>query len=292
MSSRNRTAKRSTTLGVNQFPERRAVEAYGVRVGIAATNREALEILSNEITEILPEFQLTDYEDDKLDHRFFYRCNPSGRDTLYKNGTRLGPHDREFLLDRFRSEFRLTVAEYAVDRVFVHAGVVAWKGRAILIPARSFAGKTTLTAELVRRGAVYYSDEYAVLDSNGHVRPFAKKLSVRGEIDAYRQVDHPVEKFGGVAGTDPVPVGMILITEYKPNAKWNPKRLTRARGMMEVIKNTLPIRRDPRFTLNVLSELITSTSVIKTRRGEAEVAAANVIEYFEAYCLDGRAKHA
>jgi hypothetical protein len=50
---------------------------------------------------------------------------------------------------------------------------------AIVLPGRSFAGKTTLTAALLRRGAEYYSDEYAVLDHGGRVHPFARPLRVR-----------------------------------------------------------------------------------------------------------------
>jgi hypothetical protein len=39
----------------------------------------------------------------------------------------------EDMLNQFESHVQLTVAEYAPRRVFVHAGVVAWKGAAILI---------------------------------------------------------------------------------------------------------------------------------------------------------------
>ena len=41
---------------------------------------------------------------------------------------------------------------------------------------REVAGRM---AELLRAGAVYYSDEYAVVDPWGRVHPFAKPLSIR-----------------------------------------------------------------------------------------------------------------
>ena len=47
----------------------------------------------------------------------------------------------------------IVLAEHAVDRIFLHCGVIAIDGRALLLPGRSFAGKTTLTAALVRAGA-------------------------------------------------------------------------------------------------------------------------------------------
>src|SRR5207244_3989987 len=68
------------------------------------------------------------------------------------------------MLDAFESHLQLTVAEHARRRVFVHAGVVGWKDRAILIPGLSHSGKTTLVERLIRAGATYYSDEYAVLE--------------------------------------------------------------------------------------------------------------------------------
>src|SRR4051794_32268330 len=52
--------------------------------------------------------------------------------------------DWQELLERVENSVQMNVAEYNQTRVFVHAGVVGWKGRAILVPGRSFAGKTTL----------------------------------------------------------------------------------------------------------------------------------------------------
>ena len=65
------------------------------------------------------------------------------------------------------------------------------------LPGHSFSGKSTLVAALVRAGAVYYSDEFAVLDPDGFVHPYAKALS----LDVARQV----EELGGVAGDEPLP---------------------------------------------------------------------------------------
>src|SRR5277367_3536052 len=42
----------------------------------------------------------------------------------------------------------------------VHAGAVLWRGRALLLPGGTHAGKSSLVTELLRRGATYYSDEY------------------------------------------------------------------------------------------------------------------------------------
>ncbi len=73
---------------------------------------------------------------------------------LYGNHVRLArSRDVDEVFERLESDLRLFVAEVARHRVFVHAGVVGWKGRAIVIPGRSYSGKSTMVAELVRAGA-------------------------------------------------------------------------------------------------------------------------------------------
>src|SRR5262249_47349881 len=109
------------------------------------------------------------------------------RASLYVNGVPLARRSTvQTVLGAFGSDVALHVAEMAPDRVFVHAGVVGYQGRAILLPGRSFSGKTTLVVELVRAGAEYYSDEYAVLDTSGGVHPYSGPLSIRrpGEAPA------------------------------------------------------------------------------------------------------------
>jgi len=67
---------------------------------------------------------------------------------------------------------QLTVATLAKGLIFVHAGVVGWQNRAIVIPGRSLSGKTTLVLALVEAGTDYYSDEYALFDSEGRVHAY------------------------------------------------------------------------------------------------------------------------
>ena len=81
-----------------------------------------------------------------------------------------GPYDPE----TFRaaaSRIELLVAAALPDRVAVHAGVVAFAGRAVVIPGPSHSGKSTLVQALVEAGATYLSDEFALLDEAGRVWP-------------------------------------------------------------------------------------------------------------------------
>lgn len=175
------------------------------------------------------------------------------------------------------SDLRLYVAEMAPRRVFVHAGAVGWRGRAILIPGRSFSGKTTLVAELVKAGAEYYSDEYAVLDAHGRVHPFPQPLGVRAG-SSVRQESVGVESFGGKAGRKPLPVGLVVVTGYKPKSRWCPKALSLGRGALELLANTVPARRDPERVLCALHGATAWATVLGGVRGEARETAHRILE--------------
>jgi hypothetical protein len=87
--------------------------------------------------------------------------------------------DAQAVLQALEADLHFQVALRAQPTLFVHAGVVRWRRKAIVIPGRSMSGKSSLVAALVRAGATYYSDEYAVLDRAGRVWPFARRLLLR-----------------------------------------------------------------------------------------------------------------
>lgn len=201
--------------------------------------------------------------------------------SLYEDDKEIARNkDLDLLLDSLESSLRLYVAEMTRRRVFVHAGVVAWKGQAIIIPARSMGGKSTLTAEFVRAGATYYSDEYAVLDTQGRVHPYAKPISIRNSKD-YSQTDHPVEAFGGKAGTRPLPVGLVLLTNYKRGSKWRPKQLSQGKGVLALLDHTVSARRHPDKAFEALRAVVARAKVFKSFRGEASEVVNALLGGFE-----------
>jgi hypothetical protein len=182
----------------------------------------------------------------------------------------------EELFDRFEADLQLSVAEAARRRVFVHAGVVGWRGRAVLLPGRSFSGKTTLVAELVRAGATYYSDEFAVLDPAGRAHPYPRPLAVRGAGQRQRKVS--VEELGGSAATGALPVGLVVVSEFRGGARFRPRRLTPGRGSLALLANTVPARRRPLEVLETLERVVRAAPVLRGARGEAAEAAAKILE--------------
>jgi hypothetical protein len=188
---------------------------------------------------------------------------------LYRNGRllcRCG--DRREFLERFSSIIALYVAEASRRRTFVRAGAVGWGGSAILIPGRSCSGKTTLVAELVRAGATYYSDEFAVLDKGGIVYPYACPLQIKTNGSAC-QTRRSIEEFGGIAGQEPLPVGLVIVSTYKPEAKWRPRPVSPEVGLSKLLDNTASAKRSPTTALDTLTRVLSDAVIVRGVRGEA-----------------------
>jgi hypothetical protein len=165
----------------------------------------------------------------------------------------------------------LLVAERAPAHLFVHAGVVGWKGRAIVMPGASFAGKTSLVQAWLEAGATYYSDEFAVLDRAGHVHPFARPLAVRDpSAPIGRRV--PAEALGADVGRAPMPVGLVMVTSYRPGISWRPRRLTAARGLLALMRHTVAARGSPSHSMPILKRVVMGALVLTGSRGEARAA--------------------
>ena len=180
--------------------------------------------------------------------------------------------DLDLLFEAAReSEVQIFVAEHARERIFVHAGVVGWKGRAILLPGRSHAGNIMLVARRGEgRSVTYYSDEYAVLDSNGYVHPYARPADLRRQPAGPPRCC-PAHGVGcPVVGSSPA-AGRCrrFLARYQPGASWRPQNLTPGAGAVEVLDphGCRPYRR-PEQAVTVLQQIVPRSRNVKGLRGE------------------------
>jgi hypothetical protein len=172
------------------------------------------------------------------------------------------------------SALRTRIAHHAPGRIFVHAGAVAIDGRALLVPGASFAGKTTLVAALVREGAAYLSDEFAVLDESGQVHPYPRPLSLR---PGGPQFGGPVEAPGDQQA-GPRPVGAIVVTSYEAGGRFEPRRISAGSGALALLANAVPARERPGETLRAARAAASRAVVLEGSRGEADEAAGALVE--------------
>jgi hypothetical protein len=248
-----------------------SLNAYGVRVGVRVNDPSGIERLSQHlppgwkpaaapVVERLYSVVVAPAASRPGSRRF---------NVLYGDSERLARStEPDQVFESLESDLQLYVAETARRRVFVHAGVVVWGGRAIIIPGRSFSGKTTLVAEFVRAGATYYSDEYAVLDSSGRVHAYPKAMSIR-EPGTQRQRRSPAHTPGIPSRMTPLAVGLVLVTKYRAGARWRPRVLSAGQGVLSLLRNTVSARRQPEVALATLAKVVSRAPVLEGSRGEA-----------------------
>jgi hypothetical protein len=201
---------------------------------------------------------------------------------LYNGALRLARSlDPAEVCEAFERDLHLRVAEASRGWIFVHAGVVAWHGRAVLIPGRSHTGKTSLVEALLRRGATYYSDEYAILDGEGNVLPYPKPLYLRSPEGENRE-RLPASALGAKTGRNRLPVGLVLLTRYRPGARLRPRALSPGRAVLGLLENTIQARTQPRLAFSVLAAAIRQAPVLSGPRGEADATADWVLRRLDA----------
>jgi len=187
------------------------------------------------------------------------------------------------MLEDYDSQLRFALALHSRAIVFIHAGVVGWRGRAAIFPGSTFSGKTSLVAALIAAGATYFSDEHALLDGEGRVHPWLKPLSVRDGLGG-RQVEVPASAFGGKAATAPLPAGLIVATRYKKRARWNPHAIPASQGALSLLANALAARAAPERVLRAVGAAAAQARCYSTDRPEASRIAARLLALMD--CSD------
>jgi hypothetical protein len=234
------------------------VECYGVSL--------AIECPASEVTAITARLPLHSdaITESALTHRF--ALEPSNSKDMYRvrrgRSWKAPPQPLDIALQTLEKQLHLCVAEHSMTRVFIHAGVVDMDGSTIVLPGFSHSGKSSLIWALVQAGAVYYSDEYAVIDEQGFIHPFGLPLHLRMPGGG-RQFIIP-NSVGSVA----VVPHVIAFTRYRRNALWQPRALRPSETMLQLLRHSIGIRRNPSFILPVLRKVSLHARGFMGLRGE------------------------
>jgi hypothetical protein len=167
-----------------------------------------------------------------------------------------------------------TVAQRSQQMLFVHAGVIGWRGLAIVVPGRSYTGKSTLVAEMVRRGAVYYSDEFAVLDDMGMVHAYRRPLGLRRETPP----SPDLRLSRGDASPEPLAIAVVVAGPYQPEIAWRPAVVRGARAVLPLIDGTVLGREESARMLRIAARLAPGMVTLQGPRPEATDVAAELLD--------------
>jgi len=276
-----RTARRlEEEFAESCFVAQQVQQCFGLRIRIRASSTQLLDA----ILKGLPPLSGPTTPDNGFDFTYSVRDAGECRCGLRHAQAQLFANDQveaedqdiSHVLERFESAVKMYVAEHAPEHVFVHAGAVGWQGRAIVIPGASMSGKTSLVVELVRAGATYYSDEYAVLDREGRIHPYPQALGIRGS-DQFRQTKLDINSIGGTVGRTPLPVQLIIVTQYEAGVVWVPKEISSGQSVLALLSHTVSVRRDPKTALSALQLAGRAGTCLSGSRGESADTARRIL---------------
>ncbi len=198
------------------------------------------------------------------------------------------------------------VVEAVLDRLATrgimgtHAGVVSIGGRAVLLSGRSGSGKTTLTLGLIRRGAVWLTDEVALVAPDDRtVLPYPRALHVGpGTADLLSELSflraRPRSVLGGesewsVSADDleiafgarlggPSRLALVVLLDGHPDPTRGPeiRPISPALASMELLRGTPAAVRDFDGTLRRLSGIVERVPTVRLRAGELDRTALAV----------------
>lgn len=253
-------------------------QAYGLRIGIRTNNPVGLEHLAGRLP-----FGWKPARSTVVDRLYSIVISDAGGGSgesrfnlLYVGGEKLSEAmSLAEIINVLEIDLHSYVATSTRRRLFLHAGVVGWRGQAIVIPGKNFSGKTNLVLALLRAGAAFYSDEFAVLDSRGRVHPYLWALHLREEgLERPRACQ--IETLGARAGNKPLPVGLVVLSEYRPGAKWRPRSVSPGQAALAMLAHVLTTQA-PEVTLPTLRQVVSGATVLKGARGEADEVVNSIL---------------
>jgi len=197
---------------------------------------------------------------------------------LKQNGERISSDTRlEGPLRRLEIVLHQEMPQNAPRAVFVHAGVVGWRGRVLVLPGCSYTGKSTLTHALIQLGADYYSDEYAVILDNGNLAPYRRKLTLRRE-------DGQETRLVVASASEqerPASVHLVAFCPYVQEARWQPSEMSPGQGVLGLFSNSVTAQHSPDRDLKWLERSTRRARFLHSERGEAGAMASCLLKILQ-----------
>jgi hypothetical protein len=165
-------------------------------------------------------------------------------------------------------EQSLTVfAAHRLDSVVaVHAAAFAWGDRAVIVPAPSGGGKSTLTVAAADAGAKVLTDEYALLDpSTGRVTGWHRAVRLLRN-------DGGVDRLHLATPHVPMIVGLVASISHVPGGANAFSPISAAEAVGRILEHTLCARDRSAEAFEAAVAVARGASAVSGNRGEAAEA--------------------
>jgi hypothetical protein len=261
---------------LNSSPQGFAVHAFGSNIRVDADSAEAYGILDRYV------FPSLERNHDAVEPDLSLRLVRCGEDfRLLVNGSEAA--SARLAIDLV-AHFVHALDEAIVGRLTalkaVHAGVVQWDGKAMVLPGSTHSGKSALVSELLRRGATYLSDEFALVDTEGRVHAYPRPLLLRDHEG--RQVPVLAEECGARVADAPAQIRWILALEYDPGANWKIEEVPQSVALLSLLRNTPHAVADSPEMLIAFERAVAHASCFAGSRGDAAAGADRILELIAA----------
>jgi hypothetical protein len=246
------------------------VRAFGCNIRVETACREALTILERYVFPSLPRTSIHQPDIVVRVDRVEEELQLSVDDVLVTSaGSAIG------LLPALVRALDEAVIQRLTGLRAVHAGAVLCGDRVLLLPGATHAGKSSLVAELLRRGVTYYSDEYALIDSQGRVHPYPRPLLLRNGCPEQHAV--LAGECNAAVGVGPAPIGWILSLEYQPAGTWSVAAVHQSEGLLTLLRNTPHVLAESPEMVSVFQRAVAGASCYAGHRSEAVHAADQIM---------------
>lgn len=182
-------------------------------------------------------------------------------------------------LQSLEHEMKWQLAYRSRKFLLLQAAVVGWKDRAIIITGRRNHGKSELVHAMLQQGASYYSDDFAVFDSEGRVLPWPGRLRLRDSVGDPVDIDIPGMEWP--VGKNPIPAGFALALAFRPGRAWQAEVKQGVRAALPLIQATVLARAAPERTLALFSKIAPQLVTLVGTRPEAADSARWIRELLD-----------
>ena len=213
-------------------------------------------------------------------------------DKYFLTGNREAPAEHRSLtevLGWLKYEVILHLMQARPDLLWMHAGAVAHRGRAVLFSGSGGRGKSTLVTRLCSPDWTYLSDDVIPLDPNsGKVLPFPQTPALRGQsereisenrLHTLSKTDIPLEP--ETVCQEAVPIGMLVFPAYTLHGPTGIVSCSPATAVVELIQNGLHFGNHRETGVRMLCDLLRALPIFRLSFSRGDLAAELIARTYE-----------